>query len=331
MRNRYWLGSLLTAGLAVLGAGCGDDSPVALEGDWESAASARDDKERVGNSAPEVVDIRFEPEEAFPGGRLRAKVESRDAEGDVLELGYAWRVNGKRVENADGAVFSVPDSLRRGDRIELTVVASDGRTNSPEFTNHVLVANQPPRLTGLEVRVVDDAKEGAGVWMAVPAAEDPDDDEVSYRYEWTIDGRPVDGAEQSLPRADRKRGEKIALRVWASDGDDESGPLDTAPFEVANSAPDIDSRPPAMDSSGRFVYVVSARDRDGDRGLLYSLVRGPKGMTLDPFSGEMRWAATVEDAGKHVVEVSVDDRKGGVTRQTFYLSVQVGSVPASQG
>ncbi|MEZ4291682.1 MAG: hypothetical protein R3E53_14550 [Myxococcota bacterium] len=44
-------------------------------------------------------------------------------------------------------------------------------------------------------------------------------------------------------------------------------------------------------------------------------------MTIDPFSGEVRWTATVEDAGEHQVTIAVDDRNGGVTRQTFYVDV----------
>ena len=54
-------------------------------------------------------------------------------------------------------------------------------------------------------------------------------------------------------------------------------------------------------------------------------------MTLDPFSGELRWMATATDAGEHLVEVAVDDRKGGVTRQSFYVAVQVASGSATGG
>jgi len=79
-----------------------------------------------------------------------------------------------------------------------------------------------------------------------------------------------------------------------------------------------------MDASGRFSYAVKATDRDGDRGLRYSLEQGPEGMTIDAFSGELRWQATLRHAGEHIVEIAVDDRHGGVTSQTFYVRVATG-------
>jgi hypothetical protein len=165
-------------------------------------------------------------------------------------------------------------------------------------------------------------------WLADPSAQDPDGDDLSFRYSWIVNGTEIGVDTAELERAPRKRGDEIRLIVWATDEEAESAPLRSAPFSITNSPPDIDSRPPAMDPSGRFAYAVKASDLDGDRALRYSINQGPAGMSIDAFSGELLWQATAQDAGEHIVEIAVDDRHGGTTNQTFYVEVSAG--PASK-
>ena len=325
-RHHKWI--VAAAGLAAsVALACGGDDQAA-EGSaatWDASASldrsTQDTAE--GNRAPRVASIEFSSDEIRPGGVLRATVRAQDPDRDALEYGYTWLANGVRLKG-EGREIQVPASLGRGDRIELRVIASDGQANSEEFSSFVTVGNQPPRITNLQIHVVSEDDSDLGVWMADPEAEDPDGDDLSFRYEWWLNAARVVGSEKSLARDGWTKGDEVHLIVWASDDDEEGEPFESAPFAIGNSAPDIVSRPPAMDSSGRFVYRVEARDRDGDRGLRYSLVQGPKGMTIDPFGGEVRWTASYQDAGEHIVEIAVDDRQGGITHQTFYLSVVAG-------
>ncbi|MCB9723523.1 MAG: hypothetical protein H6748_05695 [Spirochaetaceae bacterium] len=311
----------LVWGIAACVLACGgEEAETPRAGAWQAPAASTASRPEGRNQTPEVLSVRFSPEEAMAGRPLRAVVEAEDGDGDPVELGFTWTIAGSRIPS-DGAEISVPPGLRRGDRIRVSVLASDGRSTADAFEASVPVANRPPRMASLEVHVVQEDEDDPGRWVADPVGEDPDGDDLDFRFEWTVGDRVLEDAEEWLSRAGRKRGEQIQLRVWASDGVDESPPLVSAPFEIGNSPPDIVSRPPRMDSSGRFVYAVEARDRDGDRGLRYSLVQGPQGMTIDPFSGELRWTATVEDAGEHQVTIAVDDRNGGVTRQTFYVDV----------
>jgi len=325
--RRFVRGGLVVCAAVAL-AGCGgdtdDDTPSVQ--DWGSqVAPAAADASGMGRDEPEVRAVRFEPAEAIPDRPLEVTVE---ASVDATGIEYSWRAEGRRVA-AEGPRVIVPGDLVRGDSIEVEItITAGGRVSEPE-TASVRVANRTPRIEELGIQVVEGDGEDLGFWVAGPVATDPDEDEVEFRYEWRVAGRGVVSEEDRLTRDGWERGAEVQLVVWASDGEGEGLPLEAAPFEVGNSPPDIVSRPPGLDGSGRFVYRVEARDRDGDRGLRYSLAQGPSSMWIDPFSGEVTWQATVADAGEHLVEIEVDDRRGGATRQSFFVRVDVESSPAA--
>ena len=318
--------ALLTFGSVIVA--CGDDD-AQLQASWtpETTSAEATSNGASQNSVPEINSIRFEPADASPGRMLRAFVEASDSDHEPIELGYTWTINGRRTASS-GAAFNVPADLQRGDRIEVSVIASDDHSNSVPTSHMVRIGNRAPSLQGIQIHVREDADGGMGHWVADPEAQDPDGDRITFRYAWFVNEEQLDADTEELDRATRKRGDEVRLVVWATDGNSESAPLKSAPFTISNSPPDINSRPPGVDPSGQFVYAVTASDRDGDRGLRYSLEQGPSGMTIDNFSGEVRWQATAQNAGEHMVKIAVDDRHGGVTKQTFYVQVATG--PASR-
>lgn len=310
---------LASCGLAVA---CGDDAgPKASGGQMlptqTSSATTGD------NRAPEITAMRFEPTEAVPGKLIQVHVGTSDPDRDPVELGLTWKINNRRTA-ASGSVFEVPANLRKGDTIEVSATASDGMANSQPMVRTLVIGNRRPSVQEIRIHIQGDDDGQMGRWVADPLAQDPDGDEINFRYSWIVNGVPISIDTGELDRSSRKRGDEIQLIVWATDGESESAPLESAPFTIENSAPDIDSRPPPMDPSGLFAYSVKASDRDGDRGLRYSLAQGPEGMKIDAFSGELRWQATYRHAGEHIVEIAVDDRHGGVTTQTFYVEVSSG-------
>ena len=308
---------------------CGDDSQQQAESSSEPRASMTQSSPdlNVANRPPTITSIRFEPARAMPGKQLRVRVATTDLDRDPVKLGHTWKINGRPAASSN-SILEIPSNLRKGDRIEVSVIASDGKANSGPAVQTILIGNSRPTIQEIQIHVRGDENGQMGQWIADPIAMDPDGDKLTFRYSWIVNGRRIDGQGGELARAPRKRGDEIELVVWAMDGESESAPLRSAPFRIGNSAPDINSRPPPMDPSGQFVYAVSASDRDGDRGLRYTLRQGPEGMKIDAFSGELRWHAELRHAGEHIVEIAVDDRHGGVTTQTFYVHVATG--PASQ-
>jgi hypothetical protein len=320
-------------GLVVLATACGgDDASVAGSGGSLAAptgsAAAGDTVTDGSNLPPTIASVRLDPAEPQPGRPVRAMVVARDREGDPIELGYSWQLNGMRVEGkGPEIVFS---ELSRGDEVKVSVVATDGRGRSEPTIATGRVGNRPPRILDLTIHTRGKQDGEGGEWVVDPIAEDPDGDLVEFDYTWRIGSRIV-GREQALDRSGWTRGDEIVVSVVARDRDDASEVVDSAPIVIGNSAPEIVSKPPGLDRSGTFSYQVKASDPDGDRGLRYSLGEAPDGMEVDAFGGLVTWHASLENEGEHKVEVIVDDRKGATTKQVFFLTVQTSrrSSPAS--
>lgn len=314
---------------------CGESGDEAVRAKtWAEDASAVT-RGTEGNDPPEIAALSFASAVAVPGQDLRVLVDASDPNGDGLEINYVWSIDGRRFPSR-GPSVTLPETLARNAEISVEVVVSDGIATSEAHSIRMRVANRAPRIEELGIRIVGDSDEDLGEWVADPVGYDPDDDEISFRFEWRVNDDEIVSEEERLPRGKWKRGDEIVLSAWPSDGDLEGDPMVAAPFRIGNSAPDIVSRPPGLDATGRFVYRVEARDRDGDRGLRYALVSGPEDMAIDPFSGEVVWRASAEDAGEHQVTIEVDDRHGGSTRQSFYVVVEAASarrdaVPAGVG
>ena len=69
-----------------------------------------------------------------------------------------------------------------------------------------------------------------------------------------------------------------------------------------------------------YTYPVKAVDPDMDD-LIYSLIKGPEGMTLDPFSGLIQWNPAGGQGGVHPAEVRVSDGRCGEDTQVFEVVV----------
>jgi len=307
--------ALLAAGLLV---GCGGEEAAKPSG--ASMAGTPRPAEDAGNEAPVIESVELEPAQPVAHQRLQAVVVASDPDGDPIELGFAWRVGGRNVE-ADGDSIEVP-ALGKGDSIEVTVTASDGRNESASETARVRVGNQPPDLVAVALRPEGDVNRGKPL-TAVPAASDPDGDALSFSYTWMVNGDAVEEAGDTLDTSKLKRGDTVRLRVVANDGDQDSNAIESPELRVANAGPTIKSAPPSFEGDGSYRYAVEAVDPDGDRSLRYRLAHAPDGMTIDAVGGVIQWKPTAASAGKHTVEVVVDDLQGGSANQIFELSVAV--------
>lgn len=109
---------------------------------WSEAASA---SARVGNRAPEIENILFEPaDEPKRGEPLVATPIASDADGDEVEFEYEWRVNGEALRGSNDPRFISMD-VKRGDRVRVRVIARDGEDESaPAESLELTIANSAP-------------------------------------------------------------------------------------------------------------------------------------------------------------------------------------------
>ncbi len=312
----------------------GDEAPpqtAVVPGTLETAGAAESDTAVVAgpNRAPTLERVRITPEHPTPGETVRVEVWANDPDGDPLHHRYSWRVDGRPV-NVDGANL-VLGRVGKGDSVEVSVTSSDGRLESDAKSVSVRVANRAPILTAVVLEPLGEVSVGEDV-VAVPKALDHDGDPIRFNYVWAVNGSRVAVTGPQLPKSYLRRGDRLSLSVYATDGEDESNVIESSDIVVGNAAPVIVSRPPALGSDGTFVYPLEVLDPDGDRTLRFSLEEGPPGMQVDSFNGTVRWTPKAGERGTQNVVLAVDDLQGGIGRQRFTVTIDDGdSVPAARG
>ncbi|MBW2422130.1 MAG: hypothetical protein JRH19_26600 [Deltaproteobacteria bacterium] len=314
----------------LLACGGDDPQPAAATGPGASGSAAATSGKPAAagrqNEAPVIVSVDLLPGAPSPGDRLSAEVEAYDPDGDPIQLSYEWII-ADSPRSASGREIVLHDT-RKGEWIELTVVARDSRGASDSASQSATIANRPPALTGVEFR----PREGLTVARdlhASPTATDADDDTLAFHYEWSIDGRRIHEDAATLPASSFRRGNEIRVRVWADDGEERSDALESRTIQVVNAPPRFVSHPQRFDGEEGFHYALRVEDPDGDRLFHYRLLSGPVGMTLDSTNALVTWMPDSEQVGKHQVKLEVDDRKGGRDEQAFELSLGSSSAPAA--
>ena len=130
----------------------------------------------------------------------------------------------------------------------------------------------------------------------------------------------ADGSFSYTPNADFNGADSFTYTA-----NDATGVSNTATVAITvnavNDAPVIVSTPvTAADEGVAYSYDVDATDVDGDA-LTYALALAPVGMTIDPVSGLISWTPDDTQVGDQNVTVSVSDGNGGVTTQSFIITV----------
>jgi hypothetical protein len=313
----------LCAGVCWVGCGGGDEpaAPAA------AASPAGEQAQANPNNRPPVIEaVTLSPSRPRPGQSVRAQVVARDEEDDTLSYRYEWRVAGSPA-GTDAAELHV-EAVPRESSIEVTVVArdSDGGESDPA-TGYARVGNLPPTIVNVLMMPEGLVTAGNDV-TATPKATDPEGDEIQYRYRWTLNGETLPNEGPKLPAKLLKRGDKVVLEVWASDGYEETEPLQSAPIEVVNASPRVTSTPGPIGADGVFRYTMRADDPDGDKSFRYRLVKGPQGMSVGFDDGLVEWTPGADATGNHEVEIAVEDLFGAATAQKFTLQIAFVTEPA---
>jgi hypothetical protein len=276
------------------------------------------------NRAPVIRELRLDPDQPASGAHVVAHVTVRDPEGDPVQIGYRWMIDGEPVPG--GAAEIDLRGVPKGASVAVSVSASDGEAHSEEARAEVVVIDRLPVLEGMGVTPPETVPPGETVVVAAPGS-DPDGDRVTFEYEWTVNGEATDDVGNTFETGSLRHGDEIVVRVWANDGANRSLPLVSAPVRVGSAHPEIVSAPPGFRDDGVFRYTVKAKDPDGDRMLRYHLGAGPEGMTIDEILGDLAWRPTDVQTGVHPVSIVVRDSTGLETTQSFEVTVNRADAP----
>jgi hypothetical protein len=141
--------------------------------------------------------------------------------------------------------------------------------------------------------------------------------EITYKFNWTLNGQPAGVGSDSLDGF--KRGDRVAVKITPYQGE-KSGSSRILDFIVNNTPPRFAESQEMKFDGKTFSYQVKATDQDSDA-LSYTLEEAPEGMVIDPQTGAIRWQLRESDYGARTIKVKVNDGKGGIATESIKLDL----------
>jgi hypothetical protein len=168
----------------------GDFISVQVNAKWSGGKTDTAESETVviGNSAPYVQSVSFEPGPPGTNDDLKAVVKGRDRDGDRVDFFYEWSVNGKPIGNQDGPVL--PSTYyQRDDQVEVAVTPTDGTDFGKTAYGHTNIANTPPEIVSMPPETIMTQ----GSYTYAVQAKDADGDAIRFSLEGnTPEGMTID-------------------------------------------------------------------------------------------------------------------------------------------
>jgi hypothetical protein len=278
----------------------------------------RSTSQSVGDGATRIRSVWIEPANPASNTSLTAEVLVRGETGS--RLNYQWLRNNVPIPGAIRQILP-SEHFSKGDFVLVEVrVAQAGGDRAQMTSDAVLIGNTPPVVDWVSIGPAPPSSTSS--LEAVAKGSDLDSDELSFSYQWTVNGEPVVGQEgSSLASNYFKRGDQVGVTAVPFDGTDWGRPGSSIKVTIANSPPIIKSTPPTELREGTtYRYQVEAEDADGDP-LSFSLQgEPPKGMVIDAKTGVVQWQVVIpEEKVTYVYKVVVEDPEGAKSVQTVTL------------
>lgn len=242
-----------------------------------------------------------------------------DTAGQPIEIEYQWSVDG-RVLDVDGPRLDLP-SLSKRQRVEVRATAQSAGGKSEPVTARLEIPNRAPVLERVSVLPERGVALG-GELRASAKVSDADRDRVEIRHQWLVNGKQTNAMGEAFSTDGLSPGDVVQVEVSAFDGEVLTRPRRSAPVGVLeNHAPRIVSQPGAIGETGEFRYTLEVEDAENDVPFRFSLLEGPKGMTIDAGTGEIVWRPKIDQVGETIVDVAVHDAQGSGAAQRFSLKL----------
>jgi hypothetical protein len=270
------------------------------------------------NRAPIIRSVRILPSSITLGEPISVQADAFDPDAaDFVTYRHHWRVNGVTVPGETLSTFNAK-TLKRGDRLSVEVTPYDGTMEGAPVKADAAVGNTSPHVAELLFEPAD-VHVGDRIVLQVTGS-DPDEDLIEYRFRWWRNSSEVaDGDASELDTTGFAKGDTIVVEVTPSDPTGKGKSKISEPITILNSAPKIISVPPSKIEKGRFVYIVSANDPDGER-LTYALEVAPPGMKIDKVTGRIEWPLTGKLSGNYKIRVTATDGEEAKAFQEFDLT-----------
>ncbi|MCC7338410.1 MAG: putative Ig domain-containing protein [Pirellulaceae bacterium] len=249
--------------------------------------------------------------DAAPAGMTIERVELRNAAAQVVERFFQLR-------------WAVPVGAA-GTNPTVTVVAADGRGGEAmqTWTLNVAAANAVNGAPTIASLPPTTARLGLE-WIYRVEAKDPNGDPLGYALLQKPAGMQVNASGVLSWPVPVDAPATVPVELQVSDG---RGGQATQKFDLRitaierNNTPTITSVPRQQSVTGQtYAYDPVGRDPDGDP-LRWSLTSAPRGMSIDPATGNIRWTPDDLQLGAHLVAITATDPFLAQFTQRFELYV----------
>ncbi len=302
--------------------------------------------DKLTDSEPDTVTITTENSRpvANPGldqtATLNSRVQldgtaSNDPDNDPLA--YQWAFVSKPSNSiatlTNAATASPSFTLDKPGNYVLELIVSDGKLESMPMTVTISTQNSRPVADA----GIDQVASQSLILLDGSASSDADNNPLIYQ--WSLLSKPADSQATLIDPASSQPSFTADLpgfyvsQLIVNDGKLDSDP-DTVTVEVPsilfNHPPVITTEAPLLAQVGQaYNYNVDASDSDVGDLLVFSLVAGPEGMTIDPNSGVIQWTPVLAQLGQQEVTVEVRDSFGAKATQSFSISVSSATTTVS--
>ena len=257
---------------------------------------------------------------------------AQDAEQAPSELRYslASALPGMGIDPLSGRFTWTPLADQVGDR-SIMIEVSDGIFTTSQTFILSVVAVSTNRAPVLSLASADSAAWLGRGYGARAVATDADGDPVRFSMVSGPTGMSLD-PQTGVIRWTPSGVGSFPVQVRATDGRSGEAVQDFSLSVFAtdrNHAPAIVSNPPSTGlHDALFSYDLAANDADGDA-MLWQLVDGPQGASIDPYRGTLRWIPADDQTGPHSFTVKAVDPLLASGEQTFSVFVSCENQPAT--
>lgn len=180
----------------------------------------------VFNTAPEAT-VRVRPGQPDTLSDLQAVAEASDIDGHPVEFAYTWSVDGVVSDHATDLVPAADTA--KGETWSVEVVPYDGDSWGASVGAEVSVGNTEPSQPSVGILPeAPRARRDPLQCVLLEEVADPDEDELSYRVEWRVEGELFEGTidtelpGDTVPSGTTEPREHWECKLWADDGERES-------------------------------------------------------------------------------------------------------------
>jgi hypothetical protein len=209
---------------------------------------------------PEAPDVAIAPADPLTADALVAEILERDPR---VRYGFQWFRDGQRA--AEFTTDTVPNAAtRKGELWQVLVTPYLGELAGGEARDQVEIGNTPPTVSLAWEQPAPSTLDDLAV---VSTPTDPDEDPVTLRYAWSVDGETVQHEGPRLPFDRTSRGQTWTVEVTPDDGEGE-GPTASLSVTIRNLAPELDlvvvEPDPAFTDTTLRARPIGLDDLDGD-------------------------------------------------------------------